>query len=269
MSIRAETITKMTVGALMAAALAVPAAADETLLCSRYIAALPYRITAPGHYCLAGNLSTSANPAFTSAITIDADSVVLDLNQFTLDGSAAGTGTGVQGILAADHSFIMVRNGVIRGFWVGIHLANPSGAASGHTVENIWADRNTRTGIETRGLRSVVRKNVVTDTGGSTNPSNTGGVAYAFGIDVGGPVSVIDNQVTRAFGINGAHAVGIMFADQGSIAINNRVVDADVGFGCVSNSDTLPQAVLRDNVVLNAPEPYAPSCTKIGATNFP
>ena len=42
MSIRAETITKMTVGALMAAALAVPAAADETLLCSRYIAALPY-----------------------------------------------------------------------------------------------------------------------------------------------------------------------------------------------------------------------------------
>jgi len=54
---------------------------------------LPYRITAPGHYCLASNLSTSANPAFTSAITIDADSVVLDLNQFTLDGSAAGTGS--------------------------------------------------------------------------------------------------------------------------------------------------------------------------------
>lgn len=261
----------LALSALLAlATLGAPATADETLLCNRYILSLPYTINVPGHYCLASNLSTSANPAYTSAITINADSVLLDLNQYTLDGSAAGSATTLKGVFSIDRSSITVRNGVVRGFWVGIDLANPSGNARGHTVEHIWADRNTRTGIETRGTASLVRNNVVTDTGGSTNLLNPGGAAHAFGIDVGGPASVIDNQVTHVFGLNGGNAWGLIFTDQGVIAVNNRVVGPDTGgFACVSNSNTAPQAVLRDNIVLDTPQPYFTACTTIGTTNFP
>ncbi len=254
-----------------ATALSGSASADETLFCNQYILSLPYRVTAPGHYCLARNLSTPANPAYTVAITIDADSVVLDLNQFTLDGSAVGSATAMTGILGlADHRRITVRNGVVRGFFDGINLY---GAGGGHTVEHLWADHNYESGIGIRSLggRNLVRDNVVTDTGGSTNLNEfPGGVANAFGISVNGSANVINNEVTHTFGMNGgiAWAFELVFEGEGQIAVNNRVIGADtLGFAC--GAGPTPMVVLRDNVVLGAATPYGAGCTKIGTTNFP
>jgi hypothetical protein len=254
------------------AALAGPnfAAADETLYCTQYILSLPYQITAPGHYCFVRNLSTGPTPSYPPAITIGADSVWLDLNNYTLDGSAVGSATAVTGILGTpNHSHVTVRNGVVRGFAAGINLY---GSGGGDTVEKIWADNNYENGIAVRGLAgsNLVRENVVTNTGGSTNLSNwPGGVANAFGISVLGASTVIDNQVTHTFGMNGgfAWAFELVFEGEGQIAVNNRVIGADLGFEC--GSTTNPVVVLRDNIVLTTPMPYNPRCTKVGATNFP
>ena len=257
--------------AVAAATLPGSATADETLLCNHHVVSLPYRITGPGHYCLARSLSTPANPAYTAAITIDADSVLLDLNQFTLDGSAVGSATAMTGILGlADHRHITVRNGVVRGFFDGINLY---GAGGGHTVEHIWADHNYEAGIEVRSLggRNLVRDNVVTDTGGSTNLNEfPGGVANAFGISVNGSANVINNEVTHTFGMNGgiAWAFELVFEAEGQVAVNNRVIGADtLGFAC--GAGPTPVIVLRDNIVLGVATPYGPGCTKIGLTNFP
>jgi len=77
---------------LAAAVLAVltPAARGETINCTA-IASAPATISAPGIYCLTGDLNT--NLASGSAINITANSVVLDLNgQTETIGSLAGSG---------------------------------------------------------------------------------------------------------------------------------------------------------------------------------
>src|SRR5207249_2839952 len=48
------------------------------------ISSLPYSITAPGKYCLSGDLSISDSTS--AAITISASNVLLDLDGYTLSG---------------------------------------------------------------------------------------------------------------------------------------------------------------------------------------
>ena len=62
----------------------------ETVNCTP-ITALPAVITHPGVYCFTGDLITSMPSG--SAIDIQANNVVLDLNGFKLGGLGAGTGT--------------------------------------------------------------------------------------------------------------------------------------------------------------------------------
>ena len=85
----------------------VPAARGETVNCTS-IASLPAVISQPGIYCLAGNLSTSQVTG--SAIEIQANSVVLDLNGFKLAGRAAGVGTSAFGIHAVNRQNITIKN---------------------------------------------------------------------------------------------------------------------------------------------------------------
>ncbi|HXB56235.1 MAG TPA: right-handed parallel beta-helix repeat-containing protein [Vicinamibacteria bacterium] len=246
------------------------ARADETEFCHQFVTSLPFKITTPGHYCFHRNLSTALNSPPFAAITIDADFVWLDLNNFTLDGSPAGTGSNTTGILAVgNHKNITVRNGIVKGFFDGINL---DGAGSNYTVENIWADSNYVNGIAVRGTggNHVVRNNVVTNTGGSTDPGEITGPNAALGIEVSGPLSSTSNNlVTHTFNHSPqGEAVGISLDDEGDgqIGVNNHVIDSgNTGIACG------PKVVLRDNVVLSAPQPYslAPGCTKIGTTNFP
>jgi hypothetical protein len=261
--------------AIVALTLAVPfdtARADETVYCQRFIDVLPMRITRSGHYCLHRDLRTSLNSAPFAAITIDADSVWLDLNNFTLDGSAAGTATETSGIVAVgNHRNITVRNGVVKGFFNGINL---DGGGGNYTVENIWADGNYVNGIAARGTagKHIVRNNVVTNTGGSTNPGENSGPNVTLGIEVSGPLSsAINNEVTHTFNnsSNGIGAWGISLdgEGEGQVGVNNRVMGADVGIRCGDTATT--QVFLRDNIVLAAPVPYEPTCNKIGTTNFP
>jgi hypothetical protein len=230
------------------AAWAAGAGADETLYCRHYITALPATITQPGHYCFFRNLSTPMTSGI--AITIAADFVWLDLNNFALDGSAAGMGTLAKGIFSENHKYVTVRNGIVRGFIAGIELEG-----NYLTVEDIRADRNTRSAISivSAAAGNVARRNRITNTGGTTFLNLTG----ITGLAIVGTWSVI-------YGITFSGAPGVAYK---AVAVNNRVTTStDVGISCNSNPGL--EVVLRDNIVVDAPTPYF-GCTPIGTTNYP
>src|SRR5215475_1141125 len=90
---RAPFVLAVTVGSLFAAS----AGQAQPAECRR-ITAVPATISRPGSYCLVRDLATTLSSG--AAITIAADDVLLDLQGFALDGSAAGAGSEAHGIRA-------------------------------------------------------------------------------------------------------------------------------------------------------------------------
>src|SRR5713101_3163904 len=127
--------------------------ADETIYCTQYITSVPYTITQAGHYCLIRNVTSGM--ASGTAIRIAADNLWLDLNNFALDASAAGSSTAAWGISAEGRSHVTVRDGLVRGFLNGVVLDGDA-STSDLTVEKIRADKNTRSGILVRGGDGIV-----------------------------------------------------------------------------------------------------------------
>jgi hypothetical protein len=84
---------------------------------------LPFRIDAPGHYCLQSNLvwptGVDVRPG-AAAIEVAADDVRLDLCGFRLLGPG-GKGR-LDGIQAWNRERITIRNGRVAGFFVGVAL---------------------------------------------------------------------------------------------------------------------------------------------------
>jgi len=72
---------------------------------------LPYTISTPGIYCLNANLETDMTTG--TAITINVNNVVIDLNSRKLGGGSAGAGTLATGIYAYQRKNITIqeRNG--------------------------------------------------------------------------------------------------------------------------------------------------------------
>jgi len=209
---------------LASGVIALPARA-ETINCTP-ITTLPAVITQSGNYCLRGALSTSITTG--SAIEIQANSVVLDLNGFKLAGKTAGPGTSTFGIHALNRQNITIKNGTVRGFMHGIALEVSGGVSLGHIVEDIRADLNTFVGINVQGSGCIVRNNQVADTGGSTV---FGQDANAFGIYVAGVgARVLNNDVStitsQGLGTSaGVWAVGAT----GSLVENNRFTSSTYG----------------------------------------
>ena len=78
------------------------------------ITSLPYTINTPGFYYLAGNLTIAASQSLTSAISVNADNVTIDLMGFNL--SCTGTSDFTSGIGIASRRNVEVRNGTVSGF---------------------------------------------------------------------------------------------------------------------------------------------------------
>jgi len=202
----------------------------ETTTCTA-ITSLPKVITAPGVYCLTGDLTTSMTSG--KAIEIQANNVVLDLNGHRLGGLAAGAGTQAYGIYAYQRQNITIRNGTVRGFVTGIYLDDAYAppyttfTSQGHIIEEIRADMNTNFGMLIVGRGNIVRNNVVMYTGGTT--LNAG----AYGIDTFGPGNrVINNDVYETKEQTGGVAYAIFIqAGQSSVVANNRVGNLALGPG--------------------------------------
>lgn len=176
-------------GALMIAPRPAPAA-ESYDNCVGFVDSLPATINTQGTWCLRQDLATSLSSG--SVITVGTNNVTIDCNGFKIGGLAAGAATEALGIVAQDRLNTTIRNCNIRGFMVGTYLIDTSGTAGGHIVEDNRFDSNRIGGPITEGRGSVVRRNQVMDTGGSTSPTY-GGTAY--GIFVSGGVDVLDNVV--------------------------------------------------------------------------
>jgi len=210
--------------AMVAAVLALTAPAEaETKHCTE-IAAVPYRITAPGHYCLHRDLqlaSTASAPK--NAIYISgASHVVVDCNGHTITGpGGADSGAGV----VADALYfptvrpannIVVRNCRLAAVRPGISLHG-----HGHVVEDNHVDGAMGAGIRVSGLDGVVRRNRVSNTVGWTGTSwRVTGIAVTGGIDV------LDNSIDGVTAAAGSDddAFGIYVSSQPNAVIaGNRI----------------------------------------------
>jgi len=86
--------------------------------CTGFITSLPATISTQGTWCLNKDVSTAVTSG--AAITIAANNVTLDCNDFKLGGLAAGLTTQAVGVYALDRFNISVRHCNIRGFYFGI-----------------------------------------------------------------------------------------------------------------------------------------------------
>ena len=187
--------------ALPLALLAAPAsqAAESFDNCKGYITSLPAVISTQGTWCMDKDLATNVGSG--TALSITTNNVILDCNDYKLGGLSAGTGSIATGVGAVDRSNITVRNCNIRGFLVGLALDGIVGG--GHVVEGNRFDGNTFVGLRVEGSGSMVRCNLVNDTGGST----ANGVLNAYGLWITGDVDVIDNTIT---GVSKSTSSGIV-----------------------------------------------------------
>lgn len=280
----------------------VATAAESYDNCTGFIDSLPAVISTQGTWCLRQDVVTSITGG--AAITIATNNVTLDCNNFKVGGLGAGPGTFARGILAQGRVNATIRRCNVRGFFGGIVLdvEPPSGTvSSGHLVEDCRLDGNTSFGIMVRGDSSMVRRNLVIDTGGSIFNS------VGLGIWVVGRVDVLDNTVSGAFAITTAStnysvigilangSVGEVALGTGTVARNRVsglftqlagakttgilslagvgmdggtfIVDNEIGGNLLANSSGLkcsPLSVTRGNTINGFATAIEPGCTSAG-----
>lgn len=206
------------------------------------ITSIPYTIATSGTYCLTRDMKT--NMASSTAITVTAGGVVLDMNGYALDNSAAGSATDAVGIAMAGAQRVTVRNGTLRGFAYGIN-----GGAAGGIVENMLIVGSTKWGmyVETNG--PVIRNNRILNTGGSPT------FGMSIGIWVAGPnARILNNEVTdvkhvQAVGV----AWGIAVGGNNAVVAGNRVNKVGTGCaGCQSHgiyAAGVTNTTIKDNTI--------------------
>jgi Periplasmic copper-binding protein (NosD) len=177
----------------------------------------PYVITSTGSYRLTSNLTVSA--ASTDAIDVNAPSVTIDLNGFSIFSFVATSANAISG----NYGGITVENGTVTGFGRGVSLSSQS------IVRNVHADSNSNVGI------GVVSSSVVQ---GCTANGNGN-----YGIVGSGSGDVISGNTANG---NGGVGVGIDALGNGSLVAGNTAV-VNSGFGLYLGSNT----GYRENVMLD------------------
>lgn len=158
-------------------------AAQDYDNCTGFVDSLPATISTQGTWCLRRDLSTGLSSG--AAITIAANNVTLDCNDFKLGGLTAGIATQTVGVLVLDRSNNTVRNCAVRGFLRGIRMTG-----SHHVAEDNRLEGNTATGIlMTSAGSSLIRRNRIVDTGGTPHASS------ARAISTLGTVDILDNII--------------------------------------------------------------------------
>jgi hypothetical protein len=217
----------------------------ETMQCTP-IATLPVTITQSGIYCLTSDFAL--NMAADVAIRINVANVVLDLNGHTIDNAKAGAATSAAGIYASQVRNVVVKNGVLRGFAIGVFAndVSPFTRSYGWVIEDVRTDRSTQVGLMVWGRDCTVRRNQIVSTGGSTLQADATGI-----ILVGPRHRAIDNDVitVTAPGTSGGITFGVE-SDNG-MAVGNRVTATQYG---INFSE--PSAKYRDNLTTAVTIPY-------------
>lgn len=217
----------------------------ETAECTE-IVSIPTVITEQGVYCFKRHQVTSMTSG--SAIEIQADNVVIDLNGWKLGGSAAGKETRSIGIFAVNRKNITIRNGSIRGFQFAINLQGSLG--SGHLIEDIRADQNRLVGISVQGRGLIVRNNYVFNGGGNSSGRISSGAQIGIGVTSAENAVISDNIIVVSLQANthtGIDARNSKIIQVIGNSIYGSAVSSRAGiiFSSVSN------ATVRDNRIIN------------------
>jgi hypothetical protein len=195
---------------LLAAVHVAPAYAAESYdNCTGFIETLPATISTQGTWCLKHDVSTAITSG--NAITIAANNVTLDCNDFKVGGLAAGDSSAANGVYAASRLNATVRHCGVRGFSQGIWLDG-----AGHLVEDNRLDNNLYIGIYIQGDNNRVQRNRVYDTGGAPGSEQSMGIFVS--------ADVIDNTVSGVFATASVtYTSGIAVSGTGSEARGNNV----------------------------------------------
>lgn len=195
-------------------------AAEDYDSCTGFIDSVPVSIHEQGVWCLRKDLSTAI--AIGQAIYVGGNNITIDCNGYKLGGLGAGADTQATGIYSYTVNNLSIRRCNIRGFMTGILVSGQNLGAS--IVEDNRLQNNTMYGIVVMGGKgSVIRRNLVINTGGST-----WGPGAAYAIDAGSGVNVIDNTVSGveapADGSGNASAYGIFTSyNADGVVQGNRV----------------------------------------------
>jgi nitrous oxidase accessory protein NosD len=177
-------------------------AAESFDACTNLIQVLPATLSVQGTYCFDQDLAP--NMASGNAITVTASHVIIDCNGFRLDNTAAGGATTAIGIASTDMANLTIRHCDIRGFRMGARIYGTTG---GHVIEDNRFQQNRYNGLNVHGSGSVVRRNLVLDTGGSTIADFSMGIYTNFSVDVldntvSGVVARVGSVAGNAYGIH-------------------------------------------------------------------
>jgi parallel beta-helix repeat protein len=200
-----------------------PAQAAETFhTCAGFIDSLPATISSQGTWCLRKNVSTSITSG--SAITIAANNVTIDCNEFKVGGLGGGINTAANGIAAQGQLNATIRNCNVRGFRNGIYL---SGAAAA-VVQDNRLDQNTERGVYVEGEGTLVQRNQVNDTG-----SGPAAITSVIGIYTSGTATVADNIVQDVIASNGTNvaAYGMRIVGGVGASVSGNLVRNPVANG--------------------------------------
>jgi len=186
--------------------------------CTGFITSIPAVISTQGTWCMKQDLATAMSSGV--AITIAANNVTIDCNDYKLGGLAAGVGTAADGIYALDRFNATVRHCNVRGFLFGLLLdATSASSSGGHLVEDNRFDGNTYVGMHVKGDGSLIQRNRVFDTGGSTSGIHAFGIVADFGADI------LNNSVSgvlaRAGGNGSALGISVEYATYGKVVGNS------------------------------------------------
>ena len=199
---------------LLAATVSTPARAAQSYdNCTGFIDSLPATISTQGTWCLRKDVSTGMTSGI--AITVAANNVTVDCNDFKVGGLAAGTASLAYGVaMLVERVNVVVRRCSIRGFAAGVYLGG-----RGHVVEDNRFDNNLLYGIACGGCS--VRRNQVYDTGGLIYEGS--GHTTAAGIFTNDS-DVVDNLVDGVFAAGDVTEVtGISLTGSGYLARGNVV----------------------------------------------
>ena len=185
-------------------------AAESYDNCTGFIESLPTVITTQGTWCLRRNLSTGITSG--NAVTIAANNITIDCNDFKLGGLVAGDNSKAIGIYGKNRHNATVRHCNVRGFRHGIYLHGV-----GHLVEDNRFDNNLAEGIHVFGDTTQVLRNAVYDTGGLT------GGRTAIGIMASG--SIVGNTVSGLLADEPGRLVGIEAHGTGTQVRRNRIAN--------------------------------------------
>lgn len=226
--------------ALLAAGLALAPraahAAESYDGCTYTITSVPVYIAAQGVWCLQQDVATSITEG--AAVTIEASNVTLDCNGFRIGGIEGGIWTYAEGVTATDVNNVVVKDCNIRSFRQGIRF----GGNGKYIVEDSRFDANTAIAIEVYGAGSIVRRNIVASTGGSSIEEDS---AMAI---IGGPrVEVVDNHVRGVLSLE-SDEWGIVAWDGEDTRIARNVV-GDVDTGTAIGMIGFGATIVEDNVI--------------------